>query len=101
VIYSAGTPVSAIQAEANAIVCKDPAGDGWLHFVRATGKIYRTNGTAAASTWQEVATMPATMTSADNLVVCPIDDYGVVWCFGSGVVGAAATNGHYAWLWKP
>jgi hypothetical protein len=105
-VYNAGACVVNMSAATGHRVCRDPVGDGWYHFVSSTGKIYRTAGNAGASTWTEVATMPANMAAMPNMVLAAIDiegasDYGAIWVLCSYSSSYASQNNHNAWLWKP
>jgi hypothetical protein len=105
-VYSAGVPSSgAFSASTGHRVCRDPRGDGWLHFVSSTGKVYRSAGNAGASSWVEIANMPTGMAGQPNMILAAIDveagdKYGVVWVITSYGI-ESNQNGHQAWLFKP
>jgi hypothetical protein len=74
-------------------VCRDPAGDGWIHAC-TDGYMYRLT---SAGVWTQLSLQPANLRGDSGtrpFVMVPIDAYGVVWIIGSDY-------GERAWLFKP
>jgi hypothetical protein len=91
-VASCSQSPSTIAQSNNMHVCRDPVGSGWLQFA-LNGNVYRCDG----STWTLRYTgMPGRLNGSFlNMIVTPIDAYGVVWCV------IEAGSGDRAWIYKP
>lgn len=74
--FGPGTPD--MQAGYNSGLCRNPAGDGWLQFHNASGRVWRYS---FASGWENRAPLPAFLSAGtpQNFIAVPIDTYGVAW----------------------
>lgn len=91
-------PTGAFMWPNGAHVCRDPVGDGWLH-ASTDGYMYRLT---SGGTWSQRAQLPVQIRNvmvsepSFDIVMVPIDVYGVVW-----IIGKAALGSSRAWLYKP
>lgn len=95
-----GKPTGQFLWANGAHVCRDPVGNGWLH-CSYDGWIWRLSD--AGGTWQQRAQLPVqirtdlTNNNRYDIVMIPIDAYGVVWIIG----GQNQLGTTRAWLYKP
>lgn len=99
-VAGAGTPPMTLNAPNGAKLTRHPTGTGWLFYSSTHGYLYSCDG----STWTQLVQLPGDLADTSNTypaVLCPIDEYGVIWIIAGQLPNRGATNGMHSLLYKP
>lgn len=99
-VAGAGTPPMTLNAPNGAKLTRHPTGTGWLFYSSTHGYLYSCDG----STWAQLVQLPGDLADTSNTypaVLCPIDEYGVIWIIAGQLPNRGATNGMHSLLYKP